>query len=428
MHSRSTICRASSGEVHSRTNSSSRARSASGGACAASPISCRRICARGPNITSSSKGLARPFRTLVSSGSPATNSSATRLLPIPASPNSVTRWPRRVSRAPSNASCSSRSSRLRFTSGIVLRPEPGWSAATGHARASSSNPLASTSRIGPYWTCDEREEVARLGDEHGARVGGLLQPRRHVHRGAVEQALLGRLAPDRDRTRVDAHADPERDRQPDLLPEATDPLDELEPGAHRAERVVVVRVLQAEHADDGVPGEVVGAAAERLELLGDHAVVAGQDLAVALGIDLARDLGRPHQVDEDHRDELALLRRRRAHRVAAVRAEPSLVGQGKPAPFTRQGRHAQSLRGRDDASPRERRLPADPEPLDVEDRAGSLGFGLDDDLDAFADLERLLARFEHPMDQHRVRAVEPDGAEGLGALERLTLDPLRTRS
>jgi len=41
------------------------------------------------------------------------------------------------------------------------------------------------------------------------------------------------------------------------------------------------------------------------------------------------------------------------------------------------------------------RLPADAEPLDVEDRARSLGFGLDDDLNAFADLERLLTRFEH---------------------------------
>ena len=99
-------------------------------------------------------GSRGPISTLASSGRPATNSSTTRLLPIPGSPNSVTRCPRRVSRAPSNASCSSRSSRLRFTSGIVRRPEPGWSAATGHARASSSNPFASTSRIGPYWTCD----------------------------------------------------------------------------------------------------------------------------------------------------------------------------------------------------------------------------------------------------------------------------------
>ena len=57
------------------------------------------------------------------------------------------------------------------------------------------------------------------------------------------------------------------------------------------------------------------------------------------------------------------------------------------------------------------RLPADPEPLDVEDRARPLGVGPDDDLDAFADLERLLARFEHPMDQHRIRTVEPHGSD-----------------
>src|SRR4029453_11999635 len=69
------------------------------------------------------------------------------------------------------------------------------------------------------------------------------------------------------------------------------------------------------------------------------------------------------------------------------------------------------------------RLPADPEPIDIEDRARSLGFGPDDDLDAFADLERLLPWFEHPMDQHRVRAVWPNGAERLGLVERLPFDP-----
>src|SRR4029453_6309545 len=42
---------------------------------------------------------------------------------------------------------------------------------------------------------------------------------------------------------------------------------------------------------------------------------------------------------------------------------------------------------------------------------------------AFADLERLLPWFEHPMDQHRVRAVWPNGAERLGLVERLPFDP-----
>ena len=131
----------------------------------------------------------------------------------------------------------------------------------------------------PVLDLRQRQEVARLRDQHGSRVRGLLQTGRQVHRGAVEQALLGRLGADRDRARVDADADPERDREPDLLAEATDAIDEPQAGPDGAERVVVVRVLQAEDPNDRVPGEVVRAAAERFELLGDHAVVAGEDLA-----------------------------------------------------------------------------------------------------------------------------------------------------
>ena len=276
----------------------------------------------------------------------------------------------------------------------------------------------------PVLDLRQREEVARLRDQHGSRVGGLLQPRRQVHRGAVEQALLGRLGADRDGARVDADADPERDREPDLLARAARPGRRAQPGPNGAERVVVVRVLQAEDPDDGVAGEVVGAAAERLELLGDHAVVAGQDLAVALGVDLAGEPGRPDEVDEDHRDELALLRRRGAHRVAAVRAEAGLVGERKPAPFTRQGRHAESIRGRDDGSPRSGRLPSDPEALDVEDRARALGFGPDDDLDALADLERLVPGSSTRWISTASAPSSRTAPSVSGLLERLALDPL----
>ena len=87
-----------------------------------------------------------------------------------------------------------------------------------------------------------------------------------------------------------------------------------------------MRVLQAEDPNDRIPGEVVRAAAERLQFLGHHPVVAGEDLSVAFGIDLAGQQGRPHEVDEDHRDELALIGRPGAHRVTAVRAEAGLVG------------------------------------------------------------------------------------------------------
>ena len=50
-------------------------------------------------------------------------------------------------------------------------------------------------------------------------------------------------------------------------------------------------------------------------------------------------------------------------------------------------------------------LRGNPKALDIEDRAGSLGFGLLDDVNAFPDLERLLPRLEHPMDQHGIRTV-----------------------
>ena len=215
---------------------------------------------------------------------------------------------------------------MRLTNGIVRRPEPGCERRDRPRARLVLEPLGLDLAHRAVLDLRQREEVARLGDEHGSRVGGLLETGRHVHRGAVEQTLLGRLGPDRDRTRVDAHADPERDREPDVFAEATDAVDEAQACPNGAERVVVVGVLQAEDPNDGVTGEVVGAAAERLELLRNHAVVAGQDLPVALRIDLAGEPRRPHEIDEDDRDELALIGRPCAHWVAAVRAEASLVG------------------------------------------------------------------------------------------------------
>ena len=179
---------------------------------------------------SSSNGLARPTSTLASSGRPARNSSATRLLPIPGSPYSVTRCPRLASRAPSNASNSSRSSRLRFTSGIVRRDMPGWSRRPDRPRG-VVEALRLDLHDRPVLDLRLREPIARLGDEHAPGLGGLLQPRGEVHGGPVEQPLLGGLAADRDRPRVDPDPDAQGDREPVLLPELADAVDEREPGA-----------------------------------------------------------------------------------------------------------------------------------------------------------------------------------------------------
>ncbi len=103
--------------------------------------------------------------------------------------------------------------------------------------------------------------------------------------------------------------------------------------------------LHPEDADDRVTGEVVGAASERLELLRDRPVVTREDLAVPLRIDLRGELRGPDEVDEDDRDDLALLRERRADRIPTVRAEAGLVGQWETASFAGQGGHGGSVRG-----------------------------------------------------------------------------------
>ena len=184
-----------------------------------------------------------------------------------------------------------------------------------------------------------REPVARLGDEHAPGLGGLLQPRGEVHGGPVEQPLLGGFAADRDRPRVDPDPDAQGDREPVLLPELADAVDEREPGADGPERVVVVGVRDPEDPHHGVAGEVVRAAAERFELVGHDPVVAGKDVAVALGVDASRELGRADEIDEDDRDDLALLGRAGADGVPAVRAEAGLLREREPAPFTRRHRH-----------------------------------------------------------------------------------------
>ena len=97
-----------------------------------------------------------------------------------------------------------------------------------HAVATSSNPFASMERL-PVLDVLVREEPARLGDEHAARLGRLLHARRQVHGGTEQQPLLGRLGADRDRPGVDHHADAERRRQLERLTNAPDAVHEREP-------------------------------------------------------------------------------------------------------------------------------------------------------------------------------------------------------
>ena len=124
------------------------------GAPRSSPISWYTICARGQKVTSSSNGLERPARTFVPSPRPATNSSVSRLLPIPGSPRSVTRCARSRLADRSKMSFRSASSRRRSTNGIRARSVFGRARIprTGRATRSSSNPFARSSRWSPNST------------------------------------------------------------------------------------------------------------------------------------------------------------------------------------------------------------------------------------------------------------------------------------
>ncbi len=172
-----------------------------------------------------------------------------------------------------------------------------------------------------------REEPRRLPDQHGARLGGLLEPGRRVHHRPVQQSGLRAFASDGHPSGV--HSDPalEGEGQQEALAQLGHPLHDGQPRPDGPDRVVVVGMRDAEHTDHGVAGEVVRAPPKRFQLLGDRLVEGRDDLAVALRVDLCGQPGRADQVGEDHGDDLAFLRRRGPDGERAVRTELRVLGE-----------------------------------------------------------------------------------------------------
>ena len=172
-----------------------------------------------------------------------------------------------------------------------------------------------------------REEPRRFPGQHGARLGGLLEPGRRIHHRPIQEPGLRAFGADGHPPGV--HPDPalEGAGYQETLPELGHAFHDGQRRPDRPDRIVVVGVRDAEHADHGIAGEVVRATSERLQLLGDRLVEGRDDLAVALRIDLGGQPGRADQVGEDHRDDLAFLRKRGPHREPAVRTELRVLGQ-----------------------------------------------------------------------------------------------------
>ena len=268
-------------------------------------------------MTCSSNWLGRPLRTVTSSPRPSRNSSTTRVLPIPGSPSSVTRCARRRSCTRSNVSVSSASSRRRSTNGIVDRVERGASRITGHAAISRSNSFGRIMRISPNSTASftssrvvEPTRTSRGSAACCSRAPMFTSPPITMPRSAaVPTATRPVLIPT---------CTSMGNGSPSSRPSSRRPVHHGERGADRAHGVVVVGRRHAEHRQDRVADERLGAAAQPLDLLGHHPVERREHLAEAFGVQVRRQLRRAHQIDEDHGDQPPLRGRLDRDRGAAV--------------------------------------------------------------------------------------------------------------
>ena len=138
------------------------------------------------------------------------------------------------------------------------------------------------------------DELLRfLPDQDLAGLRGLLEPRRDVDGVARDErvALAGH-----DLARVHADPRPQPDRR--------DGRPQLDRGANRPERVVLVRLRDAEDRHHGVADELLDRAAVPLEDRPRILEVAAHRRPHGLGVEALPERGRARQVAEDDRDGL----------------------------------------------------------------------------------------------------------------------------
>ena len=180
------------------------------------------------------------------------------------------------------------------------------------------------------------ERQRRLADQHLARLGRLLQPRRDVDGVTGRQPLLG---PRDDLARVDA--------DPAVDPELRERVPHLHRRPARAQRVVLVRRRHAEHRHHRVADELLHRAAVRLDDRLHPLEVARQQRPQRLRVGRLAQRRRTGDVAEQHRDGLADFardcRRRKPRATAVAKARPDRV----LPPATRADEHELRLRHRD---------------------------------------------------------------------------------
>jgi hypothetical protein len=175
-----------------------------------------------------------------------------------------------------------------------------------------------------------------------------LDPRRRVHHVAGDHRLArGRAGVERDERLTRGHADPDVKVECVVaVVERGDRVARSERRAHRPLGVVLVRNRRAVHGHDGVADELLDGPAVPLELLPQRLVVPAEKRPDVLRVEPLCTGGRADEVDEDGRDDLALLTGggRFDQRRAAAVAEACVVRVLAAA--ERAGDHAASLRSR----------------------------------------------------------------------------------
>ena len=178
-----------------------------------------------------------------------------------------------------------------------------------------------------------REPVRELAHDHRARRRGGFEAGGRVDRVARHEAVAQR------RVRGAGHQQlPGHDAGPGLEGRTVGPaqlvqaLDQSERRAHGALRVVLVDDRDAEHADHGVPDELLHRAAVALDHLARQSAEGPQAGVDVLRVRTLAHRREPHEVAEQRSDRLALFRKSRRLREprAAGRAEPRSVGPRGP--------------------------------------------------------------------------------------------------
>ena len=162
--------------------------------------------------------------------------------------------------------------------------------------------------------------VRRVVDQHGARLGGGLQPRRDVHgvaEGGVLDPCSGADLPEHHRTGGSSDSDAEAlgaPAAPHLASVLLHLADDAERAADSTLGVVLPRRGRAEEGEDSVTGEILDVAAERLHLADDPGHGFPNDELHVFGVEPLRERGRADDVGEDGRHDLAFLPHGGGHR------------------------------------------------------------------------------------------------------------------